>query len=109
MTVPYFSSARARAAASVFRISIMFVTGPVPPGTGVIAPATVSAEADTLTIDPPDNLGPAAIDTYHDHRMAMSFALAGTRAPGITIRNTECVTKTYPAFFQDLQKVLSSR
>ncbi len=39
----------ARAAIKVFRISIMFVTGPVPPGTGVIAPATAVAEAKSTS------------------------------------------------------------
>ena len=35
----------------------------------------------------------------------MSFAVAGTRVGGITIRNAECVNKTYPNFFDDLAKV----
>jgi 3-phosphoshikimate 1-carboxyvinyltransferase len=47
----------------------------------------------------------AAIDTYDDHRMAMSFALAATRTAGIVIRNANCVSKTYPEFFEDLEKV----
>jgi 5-enolpyruvylshikimate-3-phosphate synthase len=34
---------------------------------------------DGLIIRPPDRLTPAAIDTYDDHRMAMSFALAGLK------------------------------
>jgi 3-phosphoshikimate 1-carboxyvinyltransferase len=62
---------------------------------------------DTLTITPPAKLTPAAIDTYDDHRMAMSFAIAGTKADGVTIRNIECVNKTYPTFFEDLRKLLS--
>ena len=37
--------------------------------------------------------------------MAMSFAVAGTRAGGVTIRDIECVNKTYPAFFEDLKKL----
>ena len=44
----------------------------------------------------------ATIDTYHDHRMAMSFALAGLRIPGVRIANPGCVEKTYPQFFKDL-------
>jgi 3-phosphoshikimate 1-carboxyvinyltransferase len=60
---------------------------------------------DALTITPPADgcLTPAAIHTYNDHRMAMSFAVAGTRAAGVTIRDIECVNKTYPQFFQDLK------
>lgn len=60
---------------------------------------------DTLIITPPKTITPAAIETYDDHRMAMSFAIAGTKSPGITIRNPECTAKTYPNFFQDLAKL----
>ena len=42
----------------------------------------------------------AAIDTYDDHRMAMSFAMAGLRIPGLTINNPACVSKTFPDFFE---------
>jgi 3-phosphoshikimate 1-carboxyvinyltransferase len=35
--------------------------------------------------------------------MAMSFAVAGSRAEGITIRDVECTGKTYPEFFEDLK------
>jgi 3-phosphoshikimate 1-carboxyvinyltransferase len=45
---------------------------------------------------------PTSIETYDDHRMAMSFALIGLRAPGIRIGNPGCVTKTYPAYFDEL-------
>jgi 3-phosphoshikimate 1-carboxyvinyltransferase len=38
--------------------------------------------------------------------MAMSFALAGTKAPGVTIKDAECVNKTYPKYFEDLERVL---
>jgi 3-phosphoshikimate 1-carboxyvinyltransferase len=65
--------------------------------------AVVTVEQDTLQIEPPDKIIPAAIDTYEDHRMAMSFAVAGTRAEGITIRGIECTAKTYPGFFDDLK------
>lgn len=65
----------------------------------------VHIEQDSLVIDPPNTLTPASIATYDDHRMAMSFALAGTRIPGLTIENVECVSKTYPNYFSDLQKL----
>jgi 3-phosphoshikimate 1-carboxyvinyltransferase len=45
---------------------------------------------------------PAAIDTYHDHRMAMSLALVGLRRPGVVINDPGCTGKTYPGFFADL-------
>src|SRR5882757_6499449 len=56
---------------------------------------------DGLTIKPVDSrlLKAATIETYHDHRMAMSFALAGLRIPGVRITNPSCVEKTYPRFF----------
>jgi 3-phosphoshikimate 1-carboxyvinyltransferase len=68
--------------------------------------ATVSIEADSLQIDSPLKLRPAEIDTYDDHRMAMSFALAATKSAGILIKDAECVNKTYPNYFDDLRKVL---
>jgi 3-phosphoshikimate 1-carboxyvinyltransferase len=72
--------------------------------------AAIDVDGDTVTITPPASgrLRPAAIDTYDDHRMAMSFAIAGTRARGVTIRNVECVSKTYPRFFQDLKTITTT-
>jgi 3-phosphoshikimate 1-carboxyvinyltransferase len=73
--------------------------------------ADVSVEdGSVLVIDPPERgLKVASIDTYDDHRMAMSFALAGTKSAGVTIKDVECVNKTYPDYFDDLSTVLSSR
>jgi 3-phosphoshikimate 1-carboxyvinyltransferase len=52
---------------------------------------------------PPAEAGaPTVIDTYNDHRMAMSFAVAGLRVPGVRITDPTCVEKTYPQFFGDL-------
>lgn len=53
----------------------------------------------------PGALRSAEIDTYADHRMAMSLALAGLRGPGLMIRDPNCVEKTYPRFFEDLNRV----
>ena len=39
------------------------------------------------------------IETYDDHRMAMAFALAGLRIPGVVIRDPACVSKTWPDYF----------
>ncbi|MFP4172437.1 MAG: 3-phosphoshikimate 1-carboxyvinyltransferase [Candidatus Hydrogenedentota bacterium] len=47
----------------------------------------------------------AAIDTYDDHRMAMSFAMAGLRIPGVTINNPACVSKTFPDFFERFNRL----
>jgi 3-phosphoshikimate 1-carboxyvinyltransferase len=65
--------------------------------------ATVTATADTLQITPPSTVQPARIATYDDHRMAMSFALVGTRVAGIVVEDAGCVAKTYPHFFADLR------
>ena len=71
--------------------------------------AEVELENDALVIDPPDEPQRAEIATYDDHRMAMSFALAGTKVHGVVIKDAECVNKTYPQFFDDLKAVLASR
>ncbi|HEX2971543.1 MAG TPA: 3-phosphoshikimate 1-carboxyvinyltransferase, partial [Tepidisphaeraceae bacterium] len=68
----------------------------------------VEVEGDDLIITPGDRLHGAAVETYDDHRMAMSFALAGTKLAGVTIKNVECVNKTYPGYFADLGKVVGS-
>jgi 3-phosphoshikimate 1-carboxyvinyltransferase len=67
--------------------------------------AEADATDDTLRIVPPRGVRAAEIDTYDDHRMAMAFAVVGTRAPGVTIRGAECVSKTYPRFFEDLESL----
>lgn len=67
--------------------------------------ADAETEGDSLHITPPREVAGAEIDTYDDHRMAMSFAVVGTRAAGITIRGAECVSKTYPNFFADLESL----
>ena len=45
----------------------------------------------------------AEIDTYDDHRMAMSFAVAGLGAPGMVIRDPDCVDKSFPNFWELLE------
>jgi len=66
--------------------------------------AKLGAELDTfddgLTIHPPAAPRAAAIDTYADHRMAMSFAVAGLRIPGLVINDPGCCSKTFPDFFE---------
>ena len=46
-----------------------------------------------------------AIDTYDDHRMAMSFAPAAIKIRGLAINNPEVVSKSYPTFWEDLKSV----
>jgi 3-phosphoshikimate 1-carboxyvinyltransferase len=66
--------------------------------------ASVEELADGLKIMPGPSK-PAAIDTYDDHRMAMSLALAGLRIPGVVIKDPGCVAKTYPRFFEDFARL----
>ena len=63
----------------------------------------VDEHEDGLTIYPCDDIEPAAIQTYNDHRMAMAFSLIGLRVPGIRIENPSCVSKTFPNFFEVLR------
>jgi 3-phosphoshikimate 1-carboxyvinyltransferase len=70
--------------------------------------AGVRTESDSIQIDAPLKLRPAEIATYDDHRMAMSFALAATKSAGVIIKDSQCVNKTYPNFFEDLRKVLGA-
>ncbi|MBR8835040.1 MAG: 3-phosphoshikimate 1-carboxyvinyltransferase [Stigonema ocellatum SAG 48.90 = DSM 106950] len=54
--------------------------------------------ADGLKIEP-SPITPAAIETYHDHRMAMAFAVTGLKVPGIVIKDPGCTAKTFPDYF----------
>ncbi len=66
--------------------------------------AGVDEFADGLTITPAPLHG-AVVETYNDHRMAMSLALVGLKVPGIVIDHPACVAKTYPHFFDDLERL----
>jgi len=70
--------------------------------------ATVLEHDDGLTIDPAPLHG-AALDTYDDHRMAMSLALAGLMVDGVVINDPDCTAKTYPGYFEDLDRVVQGR
>ncbi|WP_437692545.1 3-phosphoshikimate 1-carboxyvinyltransferase [Sorangium sp. So ce176] len=58
---------------------------------------------DWLRIEP-RLLTPALVHSYSDHRMAMSFAILGLCRPGVTIENPACVAKTYPTFWEDVER-----
>jgi 3-phosphoshikimate 1-carboxyvinyltransferase len=68
----------------------------------------VEEHADGMTITP-GWLHPAEIDSYHDHRMAMGFAVAGLRIPGLRIAGAECVAKTFPDFFERFAAMIGYR
>jgi 3-phosphoshikimate 1-carboxyvinyltransferase len=59
----------------------------------------VEEHRDGITVTP-STPQPAAVDTYEDHRVAMSFALVGLQVPGIRINDPGCVSKTFPTYFE---------
>jgi len=67
----------------------------------------VATDEDGFTVTP-GTVRPTRFRTYDDHRMAMSLALLGLRAPGIEIEDPACVAKTYPDFFADLASLHES-
>ena len=65
--------------------------------------ARVQELEDSLIIEGKDPDAPmhgAAINTYNDHRIAMSFAVAGLAVPGVKILGEECVAKSFPDFWE---------
>jgi 3-phosphoshikimate 1-carboxyvinyltransferase len=74
--------------------------------------AKVETGRDWISIEPLDAEAMAAragevveIETYDDHRMAMAFAVAGVVRGNVRILDPDCVRKTYPHYFEDLQQV----
>ena len=63
--------------------------------------AEVEELPDGLRIHGSEQVRPARIATYGDHRVAMAFAALAGRVPGIVIDDPGCVSKTYPGFWQD--------
>ncbi len=65
---------------------------------------------DALTIATPAPTGPhgGVIETASDHRIAMAFAVAGLRVPGVSIDDAGCVTKSNPDFWRELSKLEQS-
>jgi 3-phosphoshikimate 1-carboxyvinyltransferase len=48
------------------------------------------------------------IETYDDHRIAMSFALAGLKVPGVVIRDPDCVKKSFPNYWQVFETLFAT-
>jgi 3-phosphoshikimate 1-carboxyvinyltransferase len=59
---------------------------------------------DGIMIDGSEPHG-AEIETYNDHRIAMSFAILGLRTPDIRIKDKDCVNKSFPGFWEELEKL----
>lgn len=57
----------------------------------------------------PGKLKSATINPHNDHRMAMSFAIAGLKISGIKVDNPECVNKSYPEFWQKLSDITETK
>ncbi len=78
-------------------------------GLNAIRPGLAEEEGDDLIVHADPTLAgethPAEIDTFADHRIAMSFALAGLKIGGITILDPGCVAKTYPAYWDALESL----
>jgi 3-phosphoshikimate 1-carboxyvinyltransferase len=70
---------------------------------------TVEEGPDWMHVSPMDESSKSPrevveIETYHDHRIAMSFGVLGSRLPGLRILDPGCVAKTYPNFWKDWQR-----
>jgi 3-phosphoshikimate 1-carboxyvinyltransferase len=66
--------------------------------------ASVRRLEDGLGIHPVPLHG-ALLDTYDDHRLAMSFALIGLRVPGVKIEGPNCVKKSFPGFWKEFEQL----
>ena len=65
----------------------------------------ICSSKDTFTVEPGVIRG-GTIDSFGDHRIAMAAAVAAVAADGpITIRNADCVSKSYPAFWEDYRSL----
>jgi len=63
--------------------------------------ADIKAEGDSIIINGSEGLTGVEVDSFGDHRTAMSMAVAGLRAKGkTTILNTDCINKSFPEFEQ---------
>ena len=67
--------------------------------------ARVETGDDYIVIDPPKELNAVDIDTYGDHRVAMSFSLAALGNKPIQINDPDCTRKTFPDFFDVLASI----
>jgi 3-phosphoshikimate 1-carboxyvinyltransferase len=67
--------------------------------------AAISITNDSLILEQSENIKPnIRISTYQDHRMAMAFAPLALKVP-IIIENAEVVSKSYPAFWEDVKQI----
>lgn len=67
--------------------------------------AKVETGEDWIRVIPAKTYNSCEIETYNDHRMAMSFAIAGLKIKGLKIRNPSVVTKSFPEFWNVFEKL----
>ncbi|MBM4060669.1 MAG: 3-phosphoshikimate 1-carboxyvinyltransferase [Planctomycetes bacterium] len=70
--------------------------------------ACVEERPDGLVVHGGEPLHGATIDPEHDHRVAMAFALLGLVVPGVAVREPDCVQKSYPAFWDHVDRARRS-
>jgi 3-phosphoshikimate 1-carboxyvinyltransferase len=71
--------------------------------------ASVQTKEDSITINPPSEIAAATIDTYGDHRIAMSFSLAALGNAPVTINDPDCTKKTFPGYFDVFESLSIKR
>jgi 3-phosphoshikimate 1-carboxyvinyltransferase len=70
--------------------------------------ADIEEEEDGFTVNGPTRLHGAVCESYNDHRIAMSLAVAALLAEGKTvIRNSECIDISFPGFEKTLEKMIN--
>ena len=69
--------------------------------------ATVDERPDSLLIQPGWSSDSVTIETHNDHRIAMSFAIAGLARGNVSIANEQVVSKSYPRFWRTLDEVIA--
>lgn len=69
------------------------------------AGVNIREKNDDLVVCGKAKLKSALLDPHNDHRMAFCFAIVGSVHPGIRIKHPECVSKSYPQFFHDLESL----
>jgi 3-phosphoshikimate 1-carboxyvinyltransferase len=69
--------------------------------------AGARVDGNDLVIEP-GPLRPARLDSHRDHRLAMSFGIAGLRIPGIEIADPGVVTKTWPGYWDMLSRIAAA-
>ncbi len=67
--------------------------------------ALINENEDGLEIFPQKSYNKTLIETYNDHRIAMSFSIAGLKIDGLEIANPACVSKTFPGYFDYFEKI----